>query len=96
MIPEQQPAIVEAVGQPARTDGAEEIEETHHRQHARRGHGCQAVIVAQGDEVGLDQAIGAAAADEERAEQHPEDRRPRRILEHNDRRQHCRAPCRHC
>ena len=79
VIPEQQPAIVEAVGQPAGTDGADEIEDAHHRQHAGRGDRRQPVIVAQRDEMGLDQAVGAAAADEERAEQHPEDRRAARL-----------------
>ncbi len=82
VIPEQQPAIVEAVGQPAGADGADEIEDAHHRQHARRGDGRQPVIVAQRDEMGLDQAVGAAAADEERAEQHPEDRRAGGLLQH--------------
>ena len=84
VIPEQQPAIVEAVGQPAGADGAEEVENAHHREHARRGHRRQAIVVAQRDEMGLNQSIGAATADEERAEQYPEDWHARRVLEHID------------
>ncbi len=80
VIPEQQPAIVETVGQPAGADRADEIESAHHGEHARRRRRGQAVVVAQRDEMGLDQPVGAAAADEEGGEQHPEDRHPRHFL----------------
>ena len=54
----------------------------------------KAVVAAQRDEVGLDQPVGAAAADEEGREQHPEQRHPRRIAQHLDRRHQQRQQAR--
>ncbi len=60
VVPEQQPAIVVTVRQPARADGANDIEQAHRGEHARGAHGRQAEIGAERHEVRLDQAVGAA------------------------------------
>ena len=71
VIPEQQPAIVVAVRQPARHDGAEEIEYAHGGEQARGLHLRDAEIDAHRDQVHLDQAVGAGAADRRRSQTAP-------------------------
>src|SRR6516165_4978484 len=87
VIPEQEPAIVEAVRQPARAYRPDEIERTHHGEYARGRGGGKPIIVAERDEMRLDEAVCAATADKERAEQYPENRRPRAVAQRNQRRQ---------
>ena len=72
VVREQEPAAVESVGEPARGGGADEVEDPHRRQHARRLHLEDAVVHARGDEVGADEAVGAGAAHEERPGEEPE------------------------
>ena len=59
VIPEQQLAIVVAVGQPAGGDGADEIEDAHRREQAGGLHLRNAEIEAHRDQMHLDQAVGA-------------------------------------
>ena len=67
-----------AVREPARGGRADDVEDAHHRQQLGRAHLGDAVVVARGDEVRADEAVGARAADEERPGQQPERRRPQR------------------
>ena len=56
LIPEQQPAIVVAVGEPAGDDGADEIEDAHRGEQACRLHLRDAEIQAHRDQMHLDEA----------------------------------------
>jgi hypothetical protein len=58
-----------SVREPAGADRADEIEDAHHGEHTRGTDGGQAEIRAERDEMGLDQAVGAGAADKEGREQ---------------------------
>ena len=72
VIPEQEISIVVTVRQPARDDGAEEIENAHGGEQACGLHLRDAKIEAHRDQMHLDQAVGRGAADEEGGEQDPE------------------------
>ena len=90
VIPEQQIAIVVAVRQPARRDGAEEIENAHRRQQARGLNLRDAEIEAHRNQMHLDQPVGAGAANEEGREQDPEHPRFRGIAQRAERGGHDR------
>ena len=65
-------ARIVAVGEPTATGGADQVEKSHDgEQPARRRH-RHAIVGAEGDHVGADQAIGGEAANEEGARQKPE------------------------
>jgi hypothetical protein len=78
--------LFEAIREPAGADRADEIEHAHHGEHARCAHRGQPVVAAERDEMRLDEAVGAQAADEERSEQHPEQRHAGRIAQYLKRR----------
>jgi hypothetical protein len=85
VIPEQEPAIVVAVGQPAGRDRACEIEHAHGREQARGLHLRDAEIEAHRNEMHLNQAVGRGATDEEGREQNPERSRFCRIAQRAER-----------
>ena len=74
------------IRQPARCGRAGDVEDPHHRQELRRTHLRDAVVVTGGDQVRADQAVGARAADEERAGENPERARLHREAKRRDRR----------
>ena len=78
VVDEQEAARIDAVGQPAARDRADEVEEAHDRERARGGHGGEPVVDRVRDEVLADEAVGRGAADEERAGEEPEVRGPDR------------------
>ena len=84
VVGEQQDPRIDPVAQPARADRADDVEDADQRQQRRGRGGRHAVIVRGGHEVGLDQAVGRPAADEEGAEQHPEGRRRRTAAKHGN------------
>ena len=72
VVAEEQVARVDPVGQPARGDRADDVEDADQREQPGRGRLGHAVVVRGRDEVGADQAVGRPAADPERQEQRPE------------------------
>ena len=66
VVPEQEPARVVAVGQPARRDRADDVEHADRGEQAGALHLREPVVRAGGDEVRADQAVRGRAADEER------------------------------
>ncbi len=71
VIEEQQPAIVEAIGEPTGKDGSDEVEYADDRQDAGGADRGDAVIAAKRDPMRLDEAVGAEPADEEGDGQDP-------------------------
>ena len=85
VVPEQQPARIEAVGQPAGADGADHVEHADHGQQPGAAHLAQPVVGAGRDQVRTDQAVGRGAADEERSRQQPEVAHPHSSAQRADR-----------
>ena len=72
VVDDEQPPRVGAVGQPARADRADDVEDADQREEAGGGRRGDVVVVGGRHEVGLDETVGRQAADEEAAEQQPE------------------------
>ena len=82
VVAEQQVAAVDAVGQPAARDRADDVEDADQREQAGARGRRHAVVVGGGDEVGADQPVGRPAADPERDEQDPERPASGRLPQH--------------
>ena len=67
VIDAEQDAAVDAVAEIARAGGADEVEDRHRGEQARRHDFRDAVVDAGRNEVRADQPVGRGAADEERA-----------------------------
>ena len=91
VVPEEQPARVVAIGEPARAEGADEVEDADHGEQAGGRHLGHAVIHRGRDQVRPDQPVRRRAADEEAPREQPErrgagrrheaaDRGPERVL----------------
>ena len=85
VVDEQQQPGVDPVGEPARPDRADDVEDADHREQAGRGRRRHPVVVGRRDEVRPDQPVRRPAADPEGADQDPErpgaralDQRPHR------------------
>ena len=72
VVDRQQPARVEAVGEPAGGDRADDVEDADDREQRGGRRDRHAVVVGGGHEVGPDQAVGGGAADREGAGEQPE------------------------
>src|SRR5262249_34325125 len=79
VVPQQQPARVDPVGEPAGGKCAGHVEDADQRQQAGGGGLRDPVVVAGRDQVGADQAVRRGAADRERAGQQPERRAAGRL-----------------
>src|SRR3546814_17828298 len=77
VIPEERPATVEPVREPARSDRPDKVERADRSQHAGGHDRGDPEIAADRDQMGLHQPARGRAADEEGAEEDPEGERPR-------------------
>ena len=68
---EQQPGV-DAVGEPAGADRADDVEDADDREQPGRGGLLHAVVVRGRHEVGADQPVGGRAADREAGDERPE------------------------
>jgi hypothetical protein len=72
VVHEEELARVEAIGQVAGRDRADEVEHAHQRERACCARRREPVVDRVGDEVLPDHAVGSGAADKERAGEEPE------------------------
>ena len=74
VIDHQEDARVEAVGEPAGGDRADEVEAAHDGERSGGRGGGDQIVTTHRDEVHLHEAVGGGAANEEGAGEDPEDR----------------------
>ena len=72
VVPAEQQSAVDPVGEPARRDRADDVEDTDEREQAGRRGLRHAIVVGSRDGVRADQTVGRRAADGERPGQQPE------------------------
>ena len=72
VVGDEQPARVDPVGEPARGDRADDVEDADDGEQAGGGRRRHPVVVGGGHEVGLDDAVGRPAAHPEGEHERPE------------------------
>ena len=85
VVPEEELAGVEAIGEPAAGRGAHQVEDAHHREQPRGAHLGDAMVHARRDQVRAHQPVGGRSTNEEAARQEPEVALARALAQDADR-----------